>query len=187
MDQEINITAKMTLNDYKRFQRNLMSYTIRGKSSFSSISFIYMSTIYLGVIFYSLYSIYHNVEVGNPLSIRSLLVPLIIILLPIIIFVLLPNYSAKKYYESKKSLQSPIQFTFNTDGVKCKTIAEEGFTSWNSIYKAIEYKGTFLLYISTVEAYFIHKSYFDNVDDYNKLKELVLKNITFEAKKRSKL
>lgn len=99
----------------------------------------------------------------------------------VIIFLTLPKSlksSAKRSVESSDFKNNERQYIFSNQGIEVKEDEETSITSWQEIYKVVDTKHNFQIYVGSLQAYLIPKRCFgEDNEKMNLLRNIFTSNL----------
>jgi hypothetical protein len=143
MKDDIAFTFKLELKDYRNFNFSHIYGNASGKLTLFSLL-----NISICCIVYFIYLIIYR----NEVTVFYLIVPLIIFLLPALMF-----FQSKKIFESDKLLSSEQNYSVNEEGFTISTESSKTKISWDKIFKVKEDKNYLFIYIARNKAFILPK------------------------------
>ncbi len=84
--------------------------------------------------------------------------------------------SSKTALNTNKLLHKTQYYSFNVDGIEASTETSTAFVKWSELYKAVESKDSFQLFISKAQAYVIPKRCFNGNTEQMTILSLLISN-----------
>lgn len=165
---KIKVDVNATKKDYLSFHVQNMYRSL----------WIYVLLMALVIILLILNIQYH----GRTGQIDDSLVVMLIMACVMFLYVLVNNI-VKVLRAAKKEEEKPVfEYTFTKGGMHCDSNGRSFDLNWKEVYKVVELKNMFLVYINKNSAFIIPKYAFNSDDDI----ELFSQNLLFEPAKKRK-
>lgn len=125
-----------------------------------------------------------DVNFSNPAGVPIVFLPFIFIAFFGGVFPLLIWWQTKRAFSNPKDFQKNVRYTFLASGFDAQDGKSSSSLSWDSVYKAIETKRSFNIFIYKSLFYVVPKRCIQQQEDVAKLRKILKQGLGNKAKVR---
>ena len=174
MDNGMEFVVKLQTEDYRRFN----FWYFYGRPAGRALVIINAVLVLLiGILAWEV--LYLGAEISPAVFLVAAFLPLVVfILMPLTIY-----FQSGGIMASDKFLQEEHRYWADENGIRTESVSSTMTAAWNDVFRAVELKGSFLVFIAANKALIIPKRCFAGEAEVGDFRELIGRNVSHSKRR----